>query len=145
MTSLHDRIAAEIDRLETLANATLEDVAANESNDPHWTYRPETMEVLDAETGVVIGSHGTSREEDLVYIATWDPARVLRGLAEDRDILTRHAPRAEPVQTPIGKLVVCRNCSDLYSDPVRVVGWPCYDALSLARRHGLSTEEAGDG
>jgi hypothetical protein len=66
----------------------------------------------------------------------------LRGLAEDRDILRRHAPCDEEIIGPLGTFgiqTVCMNCSDLDQDFQRVVLWPCNDALSLARRHGLET------
>lgn len=52
-------------------------------------------------------------EEVALYVAAWDPATVLRGLAEDRDILARHAPDPE--------------CT----------GWGCSEIASLGRRHGI--------
>ena len=56
------------------------------------------------------------------HVYAWDPVTVLRGLAEDRDILERHRPAESGY---------CAWCGY----PTR---WErCAEALSLARRHGM--------
>jgi len=110
--TLRERIEAELDRKQAIAEAAI------------WSYERRSL---------------TTTTSDLAKF--WDmvsPAAVLAGLAEDRDILKRHRQSADVVMTPLGLHTVCVYCSDLDSDPVRVVGWPCWDAISVARRHGIT-------
>lgn len=73
----------------------------------------------------------------------WDPATVLRGLAEDRDILQRHQPRYIDELD----LVLCAECNgDVGDFPDETGGErggyvPCSDVASLARRHGLEVPQ----
>jgi hypothetical protein len=115
-SDLHAVLTARIDELERLAQT-----AGKDSGSKRWV--PRMM--------------GGAPPDVAEHIAAWDPSTVLRGLAEDRDILRRHRPSAEPVPTPRGPYTVCVNCSDLDGAEVRIVGWPCWDALSLARRLGV--------
>jgi hypothetical protein len=76
-----------------------------------------------------------------------DPVCVLRGLAEDRDILARHQSDTYlPSQRDFWECVACSHdieCnSDRYHHHQIIVHWPCPEVLSLARRHGVATAES---
>jgi len=67
---------------------------------------------------------------------------VLRGLAEDRDILRRHEPDRIPADRPQdwdcrGCEVHMGNLSCDYGEHEHTVPWPCPEVLSVARRHGI--------
>lgn len=76
-----------------------------------------------------------NQRADAEHIAAWDPATVLRGLAEDSDILRRHAPM--PVMTKGVHLVLCKQCGWEENYPGEYREYPCYDVASLARRRGI--------
>lgn len=108
MADLHRAISTKLDDLERLANT-----AGLDSGSKKWV--PRMM--------------GGAPPEVAEHIATWDPATVLRGLAEDRDILARHAPSddVEPNSS------ACMYC----------MGGPwanCAEIRSLARRHGVEVD-----
>lgn len=59
------------------------------------------------------------------YVVYWDPEEILRNLAEDRDVLTRHSLAFDNEE--------CKCGYDYES---------CPDVLSLARRRGISLGRA---
>lgn len=124
-----------IERLDVLQEIAEE--AAEVWGDGVWYYRigAEGWEIHpDAATGHVIA---VSTEETVKHIVNTDPASVLRGLAEDRDILARHANKGYPGFGPD----LCGWCSeDLGAEQVEV-HWPCPEVKSLARRHGIEVPE----
>ena len=112
-SDLHAVLTARIDELERLAQT-----AGKDSGSKRWV--PRMM--------------GGAPPDVAEHIAAWDPSTVLRGLAEDRDILHRHAPVEVdhfPGQKPI--------CAHEWADgDAYVVTWTqCPDVLSLARRLGV--------
>lgn len=111
MADLHEQITARIDELERIAHdATRLD----------WSvWRSQTISV-----------RATFGDLALEHVATWDPAAVLRGLAEDRDILTRHYVCADSLCGSKGS--DCHTCRDEFH--------PCPEIRSLCRRHGLEVE-----
>jgi hypothetical protein len=69
------------------------------------------------------------------FADAFNPAAALAGIAEDRDILARHAPKPLPFNGPSE----CAFCELHSSDPwitdiVDRRDWPCPEVLSLARR-----------
>jgi len=132
--TLRERIEAELDRKQAIAEKVQYDPKAGgwrvdiDRHGKIWI-RDEDGDEL-AEVGVILDA------DQIVTFA--NPASVLAGLAEDRDILKRHRESEKPAATPLGEFTVCVYCSDLDSDPVRVVGWPCWDAISVGRRHGIA-------
>ena len=117
MSDLHTAIVARLDELERLAQT-----AGLDSGSKRWV--PRMM--------------GGAPPDVAEHMATWDPATVLRGLAEDRLILDRHylldekctgcLPDGEPHEDhSLGLKCVECDC------------WPeeCWYLLGLARRHGV--------
>lgn len=101
--SLHARLENRIEELESMAT-----VAA----------RGETQTTI-----TWLEPVGVAEADALLdFLNAWDPATVLRGLAEDRDILRRHANYRGNCQWCISR----RHGSDW--------PYPCPDLESLARR-----------
>lgn len=65
------------------------------------------------------------------------PEAILRGLAEDRDILRRHANEGYPGFGPD----LCGWCSEETESGQIRVRWPCAEVRSLARRHGIEVPD----
>lgn len=134
MTTLYERLTARIDELERIARACLADAPTP------WTVTRGVgvVRIIRDHSGIAICS---PVEADAEHIAAWDPATVLRGLEEDRDILQRHAL---PDRVPIEDLppYPCEWCSRRASDPAFSVwvDWPCEEIRSLARRHGVEVD-----
>jgi hypothetical protein len=134
--NLHEKITARLDELEALVKAV---------GVGRWAiqeFRGDDFAVTWESTGYA-AADAFRRETAALIAAVASPDVVLRQVTEDRDVLKRHRPSAEPVRTPLGDHTVCVYCSDLNGVEVRVVGWPCWDAISLARRHGIDHGEAG--
>lgn len=138
MADLHAPITARIDELEQIARA-----ATSHTGRWRWVHGLGEMcddptcpfgELFDeAEPGsnfggtVLMQVHGYDVHEawqGAEHIATWDPATVLRGLAEDRYLLRKHR-RTGPAGGWCG------------GHGTFLTAWPCDDLLSLARRHGV--------
>lgn len=137
--TLHERLTARLDELEALANAS------SEASPAPWTYpgadaltheavRNLFGHVRDVQGGIV--SNGLAEDVRLIA-AVASPDVVLRGLAEDRHILRRHAPCEDcPGHTV---RMACHRCDlPVYRRGYGELG--CEWQLSVARRHGL--EEA---
>ena len=133
MTTLYERLMARIDELEA---ALVPDLHRR----PWWqAYIEAGVAQLRA------GRDGQGRETPLAYsLHIWayaHPDVVRRALAEDRDILRRHAL---PDRVPIEDLppYPCEWGSRRASDPACTVwvDWPCEEIRSLARRHGVEVE-----
>lgn len=134
MSDLHARITAAIDQAEALAKA------ADERHPSPWRTEWQGQDYL------LLDDNGDEVLSLTFAIATWepeateqraecetsaadlmranDPATVLRGLAEDRDILRRHAPNEALLCTPA-----------IHS--MLTAGVLCPEVLSVARRHGI--------
>jgi hypothetical protein len=110
MTDLHQRILAAIDAEETIAKAAERDCPSPWMRSMFRIGLPDMAE----------------------YIAAQDPATTLRRLAEDRDVLARHA-FVDWYEGGTG----CWYCSGEENAEHRIVDWPCPDVLSVARRHGI--------
>lgn len=121
MSDMHAAIGARLDELEALAKR------AYDAEPGAWalhhnrtrTGRADEWEIRDYD-GDSLAWVGTENDARLI-VRVADPATVLRGLAEDRDILRRHQ------QVPLDD----EDCR---------CGWvlaECPELLSLARRHGV--------
>lgn len=124
MATLHERLSARIEELERVAKA----VGEEWGSDAGWRQLAMVWSLTgDLET----------------YVADHTPALVLRGLAEDRDILARHTPT--PRDTAAGaSTLFCPGCSifDGLSGHAAIVrADKCRELPSLARRHGINPEE----
>lgn len=112
MTELHERITARLDELQRIAKA------ADAVFPGPWRHDHRHKWMHDGD-----GNHIDSANAALgAFMAANAPDLVLRGLAEDRDILRRHRQEAYEDGD-------CNWCS--------TIGWPCPEILSLARRHGI--------
>lgn len=118
MSDLHARLTARIDELAAVAIA-----AAQHEGGTDWYAR-----------GVIGADPPTAR-----HVIEWDPATVLRGLAEDRDILARHAPHTVTEHLLDGSTAPVTLCSHEWRDGAGLwLEWRhCPDVLSLKRRHGI--------
>ena len=110
MSTPHGRLIEAIDQAEAIAKA-----AARDSNSDRW----------------VPGMFRIGLPDMAEHIAVHDPATVLRGLAEDRDILRRHEPVERRDYGNDNWLACCACGKD-------VTYKPCNEVLSLARRHGVT-------
>ena len=110
---LHERLTQRIDELEALANETTD------------CYMNGVPGLLD---------WGSLAPPLRIYISAWVPAIVLRGLAEDRDILARHPMMVCGMAGCWGFCVQCGSGDECPG--------PCAELCSLARRHGVNPEEA---
>jgi hypothetical protein len=146
MSDLHAVLTARIDELERAAQMSA------------GAHPGEWVDITDEDgdwPGVRLGEDGEVdlyHAEHAWHIATWDPSTVLRGLAEDRDILRRHAPMPIKLDDPnLSKLLdflhattepLCLHGRDSGGIVLEAVLWPCPEVLSVARRHRI---EATDG
>lgn len=141
--SLHQRLLAEIERREAIAKAA--------TGGP-WTIRISSTGIRSAgqpyafiirpDGGYVVERHNYGTVEDLRHIILHDPADALRRYAHYRRVLERHEALPDPVDTPRGPYVVCRLCSDLDGDLIRVVGYPCWETLDVAGALGVAVDGA---
>jgi len=123
--SLHEALTRRIDELERIAKA-----ADAEFPGP-WRHNQHTKWICDGENRVIDSAAARLG----TFMTTQDPAAVLRGLTEDRDILARH--QRDHIYND--QQWHCCVCVDSDMDNER---WPCPDVLSLARRHGLDPQES---
>jgi len=145
MTTLHERIRAELDRRTAVARA------AGDQYGPCWliTRVPPYTDPL-----VLAGDGGGDElraagtvdlhEAQQVHIALHDPADALRRYAGELEVLERHAPfDQEDWSVERGRFTEpgCEHCQltsndgdPLYRD------WPCPEIRSLASRLGVSVD-----
>jgi hypothetical protein len=121
VTDIHGRVTAAIDLAERFATK----VKAS----------PDALVQVDHCTcygGNTVYGHepGCGSEPGAAWYLACD---VLRGLAEDRDILHRHANEGYPGFGP----ELCGWCSEDAGSHIIKVLWPCPEIRSLARRHGV--------
>lgn len=155
-TTLHDRIAAELDRRLAVANAATPgpwehvDYAGDPNLDVAWTESTfrgagsvitwgEGVEAgaICAPNGDLYPRSGYSPKDDMAHIALHDPADALRRYAGELEVLDRHAPKVRPSSGRVW-CVACNEKTDvnLYGE----VPWPCPEIRSLASRLRVSVD-----
>ncbi|MGW2371735.1 DUF6221 family protein [Kitasatospora sp. NPDC001683] len=134
---LVDWLRAELDRVEQTAQA------AAAPDGPTWTHNPGDHWLISGESGhPLVYDEGTPTGEQARHIALWDPAKVLRRVATDRQIIDEHQsiPGAGLDGTRCVAMDACTSCGtyDEYGVP-----WPCRTIRSLAEGYGW-TEASGE-
>lgn len=126
--TLYESLIKEIERLAELAQRTV------------YTEGGSEWEATDGQiwngTGGLVADIAT--EPTATHMAQWDPAFVLRHLAEDRKTLSRHAPIEEAaIDASIDSLVFCSH--EWKGGAGHLVSWhTCPEVRSLMRKYRVS-------
>lgn len=125
MSTLHERLLAEIERRER--------TALGHSDEPEqWTYHAGDAVIRDGDGWEVTSDLA---ERHARHVELHDPADALRRYARDRKVLERHE-RDHIYDEYVWSCVRCTD-GDLVA-----VEWPCDDIRDLAESLGVPIEEA---
>jgi len=135
MTTLHERIRAELDRRTAVANAASHGGTGEWSRpDPDHSYG----RIEDENGHLVVYDEGSPTESEAEHIALHDPADALRRYAGELEVLERHAPGPDDTGW------YCRWCYAGISQETgadEFLPYPCDEVRSLASRLGIMVEE----
>jgi hypothetical protein len=130
-TTLHERIAAELDRRTAVAKAATPGPWEMRNSEIWWVSRLDSEDVvIDA-----IGPESDPQTEpNAIYFVEHDPADALRRYAGELEVLERHAPCACDLAAA-GRYPHCRTHRCLAEE-----GHRCAEIRSLASRLGVSVD-----